>query len=60
MIINLDPGVHAGHRALQDPLDVDVELVGNAVDHVDPDHADAQARWRDLNKKNILKKLYDI
>ena len=32
-------------------LDIDVEFVRDAVDHVDADHADAQAGGRNLNDK---------
>ena len=46
MVVNQDAAVTAGDRVVDDPLDVDVELVRHPVDHVHPDDADAEAGGR--------------
>ena len=43
VVINLDPTIVASQGLIHDLLDVDVKLVLDPVDHVDPDHADAEA-----------------
>ena len=46
MVVDQDAAVTAGDRVVNDPLDVDVELVGHPVDHVHPNDADAEAGGR--------------
>jgi len=43
VVVDLDPTVVASQGLIHDLLDVDVKLVLHPVDHVDPDHADAEA-----------------
>ena len=46
VVVHPDPAIKPGHGLLHHAFHVDVELVGDAVDHVDPDDPDAQAGWR--------------
>jgi len=46
VVIYHDTAIHASNRVLHDSLDIDVELILHAVDHVDPDDSDTKTWWR--------------
>ena len=51
MVINSNPSVSAGYTVRHDFLDVDVELVRDAVDHVDTDYPDPKTGRGHLKNK---------